>query len=46
MKLSIKPTQDHKAVIEYAYGRHKKARHKTGLKILGSGGALCELYAD
>jgi hypothetical protein len=25
---------------------HKKARYKTGLLIFGSGGALCELYAN
>jgi len=32
-----------KAGIECAYGRHKKARHKTGLKIFGSGSVICSV---
>jgi hypothetical protein len=35
-----------KADIEYANGGHKKTRYKTGLSLIGSGGALYELYAD
>ena len=28
---------------KYSIGRHKKARYKTGLLIVGSGGVICSV---